>query len=111
MRLGAVTIDQRVGQPELHAERDELLLGAVVDVALELAALGVLGCDQALSRRAELLDQTHVAQHRPGLRCEVAHEPLPRWVERIVRRHLDGECPQQCSLVTHLRGEVTGQGR
>ena len=33
---------------ELHVERDQLLLHAVVDVALELAPLLVLGGDQAL---------------------------------------------------------------
>ncbi len=109
--LSRVAIDQRVGQPELDAERDQLLLGAIVDVPLELAALGVLGRDQSLARCPQLLDQTNVAQHRTGLRGEVAHEPLPRRVQRIVRRHLDGEGPQQRSLMTHLGGEVAGQRR
>ena len=38
-------------QAELHVERDELLLHSVVDVALELAPLGVLRGHQPLARR------------------------------------------------------------
>ena len=51
-RLRRIPINHRVGQPELHTERDELLLRPVVDVALELAPLSILGGDEALSRRA-----------------------------------------------------------
>ena len=77
MRLGRVAIDERVGQSELDAERDELLLRAVVDVPLELAPLVVLRGHQPLPRRAQLLDQAHVAKHGSGLGGEVAHQPLP----------------------------------
>ena len=49
VRLRRVAVDQRVGQPQLHAERDELLLRAVVDVALELASFLVLRGHQALT--------------------------------------------------------------
>ena len=38
-----------LGEPELHRERHELLLHAVVDVALELAAFLILGRHQALA--------------------------------------------------------------
>ena len=40
-------VDQLLGQAQLHRHRDEVLLGAVVEVALELAALGVAGGDDA----------------------------------------------------------------
>ena len=41
-------------QPQLQRQRDEPLLGAVVQVALEPAALGVAGRDDALARRLQL---------------------------------------------------------
>ena len=46
---------QRLGEPQVHRERDQVLLGAVVDVALEPPALGVLGVDQPLPRDAQLV--------------------------------------------------------
>ncbi len=50
----ARAVRERLGEPEVHGEGDEVLLGAVVDVALEGASLGVLGGDQALARDAQL---------------------------------------------------------
>jgi len=49
-RTGSFVVlpDERGGQPLLHGERDELLLGAVVDVALDPVPLGVLRRHQAL---------------------------------------------------------------
>ena len=52
-RLGVVGEDV-LGEPEVHRERDEVLLGAVVEVALDLAALGVAGGDDAGPRGAEV---------------------------------------------------------
>ena len=51
-RLGSrgVAIDELLGETLAHLQRDELLLGAVVDVALELPAFVVLGGDEALLR-------------------------------------------------------------
>ena len=45
--VGRVVLDRVAGEAELHGQRDEVLLGAVVQVALELAALGVAGGDDA----------------------------------------------------------------
>ncbi len=87
MGLAWITVHEGVCEPELHTERHQLLLRAVMDVPFELASLLVLGGDEPLSRRAQLLDQADVPQHRACLRGEVAHEPLPRRIERIVRRH------------------------
>ena len=50
----ARSVRERLGEAEVHGEGDEVLLGTVVDVALEVAALGVLGSDQALARDAQL---------------------------------------------------------
>ena len=49
LRLLGIAVDEPFGQAELHRERDELLLRAVVEVALELAPLLVLGVDQPLA--------------------------------------------------------------
>ena len=62
-----VALDQRVGEPKLHSECDQLLLRSVVDVAFELAPLLILGCNQSLARSAEILDQSGVSKHEPGL--------------------------------------------
>ena len=49
LRLLRIAFDEPFGQPQLDRERDELLLRAVVEVALELASLLVLGVDQPLA--------------------------------------------------------------
>ena len=50
-RPGALIVaaDQRRGQPLLHRQGDELLLSAIVDVALDPPPLVVLRPDQTLS--------------------------------------------------------------
>ena len=60
LRLGGIAADVGPEHPQLQRERDEPLLGAVVQVALEPAALGVAGRDDALARRLHLGE--------PGLR-------------------------------------------
>jgi len=47
VRLLRVLVDQPVGDPDPDGERDEPLLGAVVEVALEPPPLGVAGGDDA----------------------------------------------------------------
>ena len=42
-------------EPEVHGQRHEVLLGAVVDVALQTAPFGVLGLDEPLPRGPELV--------------------------------------------------------
>ena len=44
-----------LGEPQVHREGHEVLLGAVVEVALDLAALGVAGGHDAGARGAEVL--------------------------------------------------------
>ena len=98
----------------LHGERHQLLLGAVVDVALDPPSLTVLGRHQALPRRPELLEvgtkllgQPHVPQHQPGLRGQVVDELVLRRGERIVRRFRHRERAEQLVAVADggdLRG-------
>ena len=49
-----VVADPRAEEAQLHRDRDEPLLRAVVEVALEAAALGVARGDEALARGAQL---------------------------------------------------------
>ena len=51
---GVAAADAALGELELERERDEALLGAVVEVALEPPALRVARRDQPLARRAQL---------------------------------------------------------
>ena len=95
--LGGIAADVRADHPQLQRERDEPLLRAVVQVALEPAALGVAGRDDALARRLHLgepglglREQTLVLQrHRRRGADRLDH--LRVVVERRVvddRRHL-----------------------
>ena len=54
-RLGGrrVAVDVGLDQPQLHRDRDQPLLRAVVQVALEPPPLGVAGGDQPLPRGVE----------------------------------------------------------
>ena len=84
-RLGLldVAIHQLAEQSQLDRERDDLLLRAVVQVALELLGAFVLRGHQALARRPEeivdvrleLGGEASVPQDQAGLRCgEVLQE-------------------------------------
>src|SRR5689334_4521790 len=66
---------------ELDHERDELLLGAVVQVPFDPLPFLVLGPDQPPSRRPQVVDgglqlggQADVAQHQPRLRRQVGQQ-------------------------------------
>ena len=48
-------LGQGLGEAQVHGERDQVLLGTVVDVALEQSALFVLQVDQPLARPAQLV--------------------------------------------------------
>ena len=71
--LRRVAPGELASEPRLHRQRDELLLRAVVDVALQAAAPLVLRGDQALLRGLQLVEphlqllvQTDVASTRPA---------------------------------------------
>ena len=72
----AVTPELRPREPEVEGERDQTLLGAVVEVALDAPSLGVARLDDAGARRAKLLDAG----------AELGVEPLVLHPERGGRR-------------------------
>ena len=75
----------RLGQPQVDRERDQVLLGPVVDVPLEPAPLGVLGLDQALPRGPQLGgagDQVVVAGGELGAQADQPRAPGPAWAAR-----------------------------
>ena len=51
-----VGVELVAGQPQVHRQRHQPLLGAVVEVALDPAALGVAGLDDPRAGGAQLLD-------------------------------------------------------
>ncbi len=92
-RTRSGVLRQTLQQAELHRERHELLLGAIVEVALDLATLLVLGLDQPAARRPELIDtllqlrgKPGVAEDEAGLRREIFHELVLGGRKRLVPR-------------------------
>ena len=79
-RLGlACRAAARLQQPQVERERHELLLGAVVEVALDAPARGVGGLDDAHARDAQLLD----ARAQVGLQALVVERERGRRGRRV----------------------------
>ena len=83
LRTDGIPSEQHLGEPELHLDGDEMLLGAVMQVALEAAALLVLRGDEALPGSAELVEprlqvcrQADISEHEPGLPGKVHEQVL-----------------------------------
>ena len=114
------TVRQRLGEPQVHGERDEVLLGTVVDVTLQTPALRVLGVHHPLTRGAQLpgtrgqLDQPALqlgaepgaAQHQPGLARQPGEQPLLDRGQRHVLPLLDHEHAEQLPALAHLAASV-----
>ena len=66
---------QGLGQPQVHRERHQVLLRTVVDVALQPAALGVLGVDQSLPRHPQLLGPRRQLDHAAAAARPAAGPP------------------------------------
>ena len=112
-RLGALgrADGHLLRQSQVDDEGDEVLLGPVVDVALEAAPLGIEGVDQASARQLELVGprgQLHgasgqlgakadTAQHQPGLRCEAGEQAFLDRRQRLVVVLLE---PQHAEMFT-----------
>ena len=81
-RLGllGIVVGELAREPHAHRERDEVLLRAVVQVALDRAPLGVAGLDDACARGAQLV----------GLAAHLVERLLKRRVELdVVQRETD----------------------
>src|ERR1700680_4446659 len=79
--LGGISDGKHLDDAQLDLEGDQVLLGAVVEVAFKPASLAVRGADQALSRGAKLVDpslqcrrEPDVLQDQAGLVGEVVHQ-------------------------------------
>jgi hypothetical protein len=69
-----ILLRQLLDQVGLDRDRDQILLSAVVKVALDPAALGVGRCDDAGARRLEIL----------GLPAELFHRFVKRCIEALL---------------------------
>ena len=69
-----VAREPRLGEAERERHGDHPLLGAVVEVALDLPALGVGGGDDALAGAAQVVD-AHAQGARSPLFVRLAWEP------------------------------------
>ena len=83
-RALGVLLPALLGELEVDHDVDELLLGAVVEVAAEPAALLVAGLQDARARRGELLARVGVGE-RVGDQLGEAGDPLLRVVGQAVR--------------------------
>ena len=97
------------GQAEADPQRDELLLRAVVKVALQATAGLVGGGDQPLPRGAQVLDQPGVAQHQAGLPGHGLDQPLTGRGQRFPQRRCDPQRAEPLALMFHLK--IRGHGR
>src|SRR3712207_7719953 len=69
-----VVAQLRLGDPQRERERDEALLRAVVQVALDAPPLGVAGLDDAHPRRRRSEEHTSELQSRQYLVCRLLLE-------------------------------------
>ena len=99
--LFLVASHQGFGEVRLHRQCDELLLRAIVDVALQLPALLILGGNDPLTRSSNLLDQPNVAQDQTRLGGDVGEELVLGRGHRITGCLLYREGAQQLFLVLH----------
>ena len=110
--LRRVLVDGRLGEPELDGQGDQVLLGAVVDVAFQPPPRLVLRGDQPLPGRPQVLDQAGVRQHQAGLGGHVGDQLLPGRAQRLILGHLDRDRAQQLALVHDGDAQVgVGQRR
>ena len=107
-----------LGEAQVHGERDQVLLGTVVDVALEQPALGVLQVDQPLARPAQLVGarrqlgptqlelgaQPRAAQDGSRLPGQPFEQAFLDRREAAVVPLLDDQYAEDLTAVPHLAG-------
>jgi len=105
--LHRVAVEEHLSQTELHLERDQVLLRAVVEVAFEAAALLVLSADQPLPGGAQLVEthlqiggEADVLEDEAGLMGEIIEELLLHRGELLTGALDDAERPQKLRLLT-----------
>ena len=93
-------------QAELDGQRDQLLLGAVVQVPLDPAAFGVLGLGQPAPGREQLVDrgpqlggQLGVAHDQAGLGGQVPEQAVLGAGQRLAGRLAQGDRAEQVVAV------------
>ncbi len=104
-------LGDRAGDAELDLESDHLLLGPVVQVALEAVAFGVSRGDQPTPRRPnvrgalfELAVQADVAQEETGRGCDVGQQLAVGGRHRVVAGLDDGERPERHAVMEDRPG-------
>ena len=112
-RLRRLGVDEVGGEPQVHDHSDQLLLRAIVNVALDPPALGVGRADDACARGAELVGlaaqfversaqlgvEVDVAERQPELACEIGEQAVVGDVERRAGRAFDEDQPEQLAGV------------
>ena len=102
--------DGLADQPEVDTERDELLLGAVVQVSLQPAASLIGRGDEAMPGGSHVLDQRHVAEHQARLARHGLDEALGGRGERFARRGHHAQRAEPLTLVHNLEDTAALDG-
>ena len=99
--------DREPARPELDGQRDQVLLGAVVDVALQPPPRLVLRGDQALPGRPQVLDQAaRSTAPGPPATATSATSCSPAGRSGSSLRHPDRDRAQQLALMQHRDAQV-----
>ena len=83
--LCRVRFDQFLRNANIDRQRNELLLGAVMDISLESPSLAILGSHDPLPRSPQVEVQSHILKRRSGLRGKVQQEFLVCLRHRLTR--------------------------
>ena len=108
VRRRRVLVDQAVGDPQPDRERDEPLLRAVVEVALEPLPLGVAGGDDARPRRRELLARLGVGERLGDELGERGDAVLRPGRERVRADARDDDRAPQLAVEHDRRADAGG---
>ena len=110
----AARLADRFGDADLQLERDQVLLGTVMQVALDPATLLVLGRHEALPGSAKIIEprqqlsvQANILEDQAGLPGQVAHELLLHRIHRLAAFFHDREGAEQLALVADASHAVT----
>ena len=102
-RGGRVLLEHRAGHAQVQRDRDEALLRAVVEVALQPPALGVARLDDAGARGGQLLVGVRVGQRLRDELGEVAQPLLVVVGQRVGRAGPRGQRAPQAAADAHRR--------
>ena len=108
---GRILLQRRADHAQVERQRDEPLLRAVVQVALEPPALGIADLDDPRARRGELLEGVGVGQPLGDEVGEVAQPLLEVLGQRLGRARRRGQRAPEAAGDADRRGDRSAVAR